>query len=120
MRTQSDVILVNAQQNKPHFIAKSSRVAVRKTLSHYWDNSSVFGIDLVGAVLRQGIFVQKMTKLDWLHSPSLMSIVQRLIVKYHRFVRLAADHPKKTVVPTLDIDLAWVNPLFMASIGIIN
>jgi hypothetical protein len=109
MRTQSDVILVNAQQNKPHFIAKSSRVAVRKTLSHYWDNSSVFGIDLVGAVLRQGIFVQKMTKLDW-----------RLIVKYHRFVRLAADHPKKTVVPTLDIDLAWVNPLFMASIGIIN
>jgi hypothetical protein len=111
MRTQSDIILVNEQQKKPHFIAKSSRIAVRKVLSHYWDNSSVFGIDLVGAVLRQGTFVQKMTKLDWLHSPSLMSTVQRLIVKYHRFVRLAADHPKKTVVPTLDIDLAWVLPL---------
>jgi hypothetical protein len=105
-------MLANAQQHKPFFIAKSSRIAVRKVLSHYWDNSSIFGIDLIGAVLRQGTFVQKMNKLDWLHSPSLMPTVQRLIVKYHRFVRLAADHPQKTVVPTLDIDLAWVNSLF--------
>ncbi|KAH4044073.1 hypothetical protein HBI24_240210 [Parastagonospora nodorum] len=107
MRTQSDVLLVNAQQKKPYFIAKASRIAVRKVLSHYWDNSSVFGIDLVGAVLRQGVFVQKMTKLDWLHSPTLMSTTQRLIVKYHRFVRLAAENPQKIVVPTLDVDLAW-------------
>lgn len=119
MLIQSDVMLVNAQQKKQYFIAKSSRIAVRKVLSHYWDNSSVFGIDLVGAVLRQGTFVQKMAKLDWLHSPSLMSTVQRLIVKYHRFVRLAADYPKKTVVPTLDVDLAWVrlpvSPLALAT-----
>jgi hypothetical protein len=103
-------MLVNSQQQNPSRIAKGSRIAVRKVLSHYWDNSSVFGIDLVGAVLRQGTFVQKMHKLDWLHSPNIMSTVQRLIVKYHRFVRLAAEHPKQTVVPTLDIDLAWVRP----------
>lgn len=109
IRSHEDTLIVNAQQRRPAFIAKSSRVAVRKVLSHYWDNSSVFGIDLVGAVLRQGTFVQKMTKLDWLHSPSVMSTVQRLIVKYHRFVRLAGEYPSKTVVPTLDIDLAWVS-----------
>jgi hypothetical protein len=108
MRSQADVALVNAHQHNPYLVAKSSRIAVRKVLSHYWDNSSVFGIDLVGAVLRQGTFVQKMVKLDWLHSPHVLATVQRLIVKYHRFVRLAADHPYKTVVPTLDVDLAWV------------
>jgi hypothetical protein len=109
LRSHTATILINAQQKRPEFIAKGSRVAVRKVLSHYWDNSSVFGIDLTGAVLRQGTFVQKMTKLDWLHSPNVMSTVPRLIVKYHRFVRLAAENPKKTVVPTLDIDLAWVS-----------
>jgi hypothetical protein len=108
MQSQSDIVLINAEQHKPSFIAKSSRIAVRKVLSHYWDNSSVFGIDLAGAVFRQGTFVQKMTQLDWLHSPNLMSTVQRLIVKYHRFVRLAAAYPGRTVVPTLDVDLAWV------------
>ncbi|KAH8708552.1 hypothetical protein GQ44DRAFT_690888 [Phaeosphaeriaceae sp. PMI808] len=107
MRSSPEIAMINSQQSKPNFIAKSSRIAVRKVLSHYWDNSSVFGIDLVSAVLRQGTFVQKMKKLDWLHSPSVMSTVQRLIVKYHRFVRLAAENPGKTVVPTLDIDLAW-------------
>lgn len=108
MRSHKDIMFVNSQQKNPTFIAKGSRIAVRKVLSHYWDNSSVFGIDLVGAVLRQGTFVQKMVKLDWLHSPNLMTTVQRLIVKYHRFVRLSAENPGRTVVPTLDVDLAWV------------
>jgi hypothetical protein len=108
MKKPSEVALVNSEQKRPSLIAKGSLIAVRKVLSHYWDNSSVFGIDLVGAVLRQGTFVQKMHKLDWLHSPNVMSTVQRLIVKYHRFIRLAAEYRKQTVVPTLDIDLAWV------------
>lgn len=104
-----DVALVNAAQFQPTFLALDSKISVRRLLSHYWDNSSVFGIDLVGAVLRQGTFVQKMRKLDWLHSPSLMSTTQRLIIKYHRYVRIAAEAVKKSVVPTLDIDLGWVS-----------
>jgi hypothetical protein len=103
-----DLLIVNSLQHKPTFLAKNSKIAVRKMLSHYWDNSSVFGIDLVGAVLRQGTFVHKMKKLDWLHSPALFATTKRLIVKYHRFVRIAGDCPKTSVVPTLDIDLAWV------------
>jgi hypothetical protein len=105
------IAIVNAQQKKPEFVAKMSRIAVRKVLSHYWDNSSIHGIDLIGAVLRQGTFVQKMVKLDWLRSPGHMKTVQRCIVKYHRFVRLAADNAGRMVVPTLDVDLAWVSTL---------
>jgi hypothetical protein len=108
LHARGELEIINSEQKVPGFVAKPSKIAVRKVLSHYWDNSSYFGIDLVGAVLRQGSFVQKMRKLDWLHSPSVITIVPRLIVKYHRFVRLAADNPQKTVVPTLDVDLAWV------------
>lgn len=109
MANRHDLMLANVDQNRPEFLAKTSKIAVRKVLSHYWENSSVFGIDLVGAVLRQGSFVQKMKKIDWLHSPNVISTMQRLIVKYHRFVRLAADFPKQSIVPTLDVDLAWVS-----------
>lgn len=109
MKSNNETTIINSDQKKPEFVAKSSRIAVRKVLSHYWDNSSVFGLDLVGAVLRQGSFIQKMVKLDWLRSPGVMQTTQRLIVKYHRFVRLAAENPGKMVVPTLDVDLAWVS-----------
>lgn len=109
MASPSRVKLVNSEQYKTDFVAKESKIAVRKMLSHYWDNSSPFGLDLVGAVIRQGSFVLKMRRIDWLHSPSVMTTMQRLIVKYHRFVRIIADNPKKVAVPTLDVDLAWVS-----------
>ncbi|KAH9873347.1 hypothetical protein J1614_005745 [Plenodomus biglobosus] len=102
-----DLLYINACQYKSEFVAKGSRIAVRQLMSRYWENSSDFGIDLVGAVLRQGTFVQKMVKIDWLHSPNVMATTQRLIVKYHRFVLLSAGSPKCIVVPTLDVDLAW-------------
>ncbi|KAF2789775.1 hypothetical protein K505DRAFT_340982 [Melanomma pulvis-pyrius CBS 109.77] len=99
--------IVNSDQYKPDLVAKDSKIAVRKMLAQYWDNSSPFGLDLVGAVLRQGTFVLKMRRIDWLHSPAAMTTMQRLIVKYHRFIRIIADNPKKIAVPTLDVDLAW-------------
>ena len=108
MRSSWSVKTVNSAQYKPELIAKESKTAVRKMLSHYWDNASPFGIDLVGAVLRQGTFVLKMRKIDWLHSPAAMVTMQRLIVKYHRFIRIIADNPRMIAVPTLDVDLAWV------------
>ncbi|KAI8936668.1 hypothetical protein NX059_007065 [Plenodomus lindquistii] len=107
MKSPWDLRYINACQHNPEFLAKDSRIAVRRLMSRYWENSSDFGIDLVGAVLRQGTFVQKMAKIDWLHSPSVMTTMQRLIVKYHRFVLLAAESKETVVVPTLDVDLAW-------------
>lgn len=88
-------------------ITRGERTAVRKMMSCYWDNSSIFSMDLVGAVLRQGVFIGKMHDIDWLHSPALHSTVERLLLKYTRFFQIMAKYPKHVAVPTLDIDLAW-------------
>jgi len=84
-----------------------SRVCVRKMMSRYWDNFSPFALDLCAAVMRQGIFAEKMAKLDWLHSPTARATMDRLLIKYDRFITLMAENPKHVAVPTLDIDLAW-------------
>jgi len=107
------------------------RRGIRRMMARYWNNSSPFALDLVGAVVRQGGFIEKMHNIDWLHSPALPNTMQRLIVKwvalhlsrhfvtsftdtphqhrYTRFIRLmkegVLDH--RMAVPTLDVDLAW-------------
>ncbi|KAM0818606.1 hypothetical protein AB5N19_04418 [Seiridium cardinale] len=89
---------------KPDTIARQQ---IRKMMSRYWDNASPFGIDLVGAVQRQGIFTQKMYKIDWLHSPEADKTIERLLLKYDRFFQIMKANPDQVVVPTLDIDLVW-------------
>ena len=86
---------------------KEERIAIRRMMSAYWDNSSLFSMDLIGAVVRQGTFVQKMHDIDWLHSPALRSTMERLILKYERFFHIMATHSDHVAVPTLDVDLAW-------------
>ncbi|KAI4728109.1 hypothetical protein E4T49_04006 [Aureobasidium sp. EXF-10728] len=81
-------------------------LALRRMMSRYWENSSVFAIDLVGAVIRQGDFVEKMHNIDWLHSPALSNTIPRLIRKYSRFIAIISRY-SKMAVPTLDVDLAW-------------
>jgi hypothetical protein len=84
-----------------------SRIAIRKMMSRYWQNCSMFAVELCGAVMRQGIFVEKMCKLDWLHSPSARATMVRLLHKYVRFIEIMRKRPNQIVVPTLDVDLAW-------------
>ena len=88
-------------------LTTKQRVAVRKVMSNYWDNSSPFSINLVGAVIRQGTFIEKMHSIDWIHSPAVASTMNRLIQKYARFFEILASYPKRMAVPTLDVDLAW-------------
>ncbi len=88
-------------------IPAESRIAVRKMMSRYWENFSPLALDLCGAVMRQGVFVEKMCKLDWLHSPSARDTTTRLLVKYHRFMDIMKANPSQVAVPTLDVDLAW-------------
>lgn len=82
-------------------------MAVHRMMSRYRDNSSPFALDLVGAVLRQGAFVQKMDDIDWLHSPTVMQTMAQLIEKYTVFMSIMASYRLGTAVPTLDVDLAW-------------
>ncbi|KAF3941605.1 hypothetical protein ABW19_dt0208588 [Dactylella cylindrospora] len=84
------------------------KVTVRRMMAAYWDNPWPQSINLVGAVLRQGTFVAKMVQnMDWYHSPSIRSTMERCCLRYNRFLSLMRSRPKKTLVPTLDIDLAW-------------
>lgn len=91
------------------FPSVASRIAVRKMMSRYWENFSPFALDLAGAVMRQGRFVEKMCQLDWLHSPSARGTMSRLIAKYGRFfdIMVKGQGLKRVAVPTLDVDLAW-------------
>ncbi|GAB7355284.1 hypothetical protein MBLNU459_g5824t1 [Dothideomycetes sp. NU459] len=103
----SDKQLVKAARESPAYrLLRHERIAVRRMMSRYWENSSPFSLDLVGAVIRQGSFIEKMHGIDWLHSPALPSTMSRLILKYVRFVNIMKQQDKMAV-PTLDVDLAW-------------
>lgn len=88
-------------------VGRASKLSIRKMMGHYWENFSPFALDLAGAVVRQGIFIEKMYKIDWLHSPSATDTMKRLLLKYARFFTIMQKNPTKMAVPTLDIDLAW-------------
>ena len=84
------------------------RIALRRMMSCYWENSSPFSIDLVGAVIRQGTFIEKMHRLDWIHSPAARFTMQRALIKYDRYLSIVPKGKgSKIAVPTLDVDLAW-------------
>lgn len=70
------------------------------------------GIDLVGAIIRQGSFIEKMVGLGWTrpgrfdYSKDSAPLV-RCIARYHAFLDLMNQNSGLFLVPTLDIDLAW-------------
>ncbi|RXW12207.1 hypothetical protein EST38_g13647 [Candolleomyces aberdarensis] len=71
--------------------------------------SMIYSVELVGAVLRQGSFVQKMAHLDWT-KPGFFDRSEDEIVLQHaiaRFLDLMSSSPASFFVPTLDIDLVW-------------
>lgn len=88
-------------------LGPEEKITFRRMMSRYWDNFTPFALDLTGAVIRQGVFVRKMDKIDWLHSPAVMATMNRLIEKYHVFLRIMVTSPFTMAVPTLDVDLAW-------------
>lgn len=66
------------------------------------------GEDLVGCVLRQERFVEKMNKIDWLHSLVIYKSLAESALRYTRFFEMITDPTIKLIlVPTLDIDLMW-------------
>lgn len=109
IKDETNIRKVNEHNDKlpKSRLVMSDKVAIRKMMSKYWDNASIFSMELGGAVMRQGLFVDKMQKLDWLHSPAAGDTMKRLLVKYGRFIELMDKHPRNVVVPTLDVDLGW-------------
>lgn len=73
------------------------------------ENGIEVGEDLVGCVLRQERFLEKINKMDWLHSPLIHESLLESLIRYKRFfLMLTADRYRLNIlVPTLDIDLLW-------------
>lgn len=101
-----EMVRVRGSRLVTHGMAERQRVSIRRMLASYWGNSSPFGLDLVGAVLRQGVFVRKMDELDWLHAPTCSATLARAAKKYAVFLDIVA-HGERMAVPTLDVDLVW-------------
>ncbi|KIP02262.1 hypothetical protein PHLGIDRAFT_112238, partial [Phlebiopsis gigantea 11061_1 CR5-6] len=90
----------------PAFSGSERRSA--RILSAYFDDRP-FSVELVGATIRQGSFVDEMQSLSW-NDPSRMegdALLQHAIARYHAFLDLTASTLSSFFVPTLDIDLAW-------------
>ncbi|KZV73874.1 hypothetical protein PENSPDRAFT_251450 [Peniophora sp. CONT] len=77
-----------------------------------YNDQRPFSVELVGAVLRQGSFVTKMSDLGWT-APGCFDAIEderalhHASARYHAFLDLMASSPDAFFVPTLDIDLAW-------------
>ncbi|KIK96103.1 hypothetical protein PAXRUDRAFT_826337 [Paxillus rubicundulus Ve08.2h10] len=92
---------------------------VSRILSAYTDGS-LFSIDLVGAVLRQCFFTQKMDEIGWIKPGAFsegdkIEILEQSVVRYHAFLDLMTAHSSFMPVPTLDIDLVWHTHQLMAN-----
>ncbi|KAJ5922114.1 hypothetical protein N7516_009817 [Penicillium verrucosum] len=101
MRRVNKTMLASGNSNMPE------RISLRNMLSRYWDNSSPFAIDLIGAVIRQGTFVDKMDNIGWIRSPNVRSTMTHFISKYGVFFQIMTKNKGHAVVPTLDVDLIW-------------
>ncbi|CAI7578465.1 unnamed protein product [Penicillium glandicola] len=101
MRRVNKTVMASGNSSMP------DRISLRNMLSRYWDNSSPFAIDLIGAVIRQGTFVDKMDNIGWIRSRNLRSTMSHFISKYGVFFQIMAKNKGHAVVPTLDVDLIW-------------
>ncbi|CAI5755600.1 unnamed protein product [Candida verbasci] len=70
-------------------------------------NSLEIGEDLVGCILRQERFVEKMNNFNWLHSPFIIEGMNESLNRYKNYFELLTDFNHRMLVPTLDIDLIW-------------
>ncbi|GBE89582.1 hypothetical protein SCP_1602450 [Sparassis crispa] len=90
-----------------------------RIFSAYTDDRP-FSIDLVGAVVRQGSFIDKMYAFGWTEPGYFDDKEDELVLvhataRYHAFLDLMSSSPMSFFVPTLDIDLVWHSHQLMGS-----
>ncbi|KAF9814832.1 hypothetical protein IEO21_04884 [Rhodonia placenta] len=92
---------------------------VKRIMTAYTDDRP-FSVELVGAVIRQCSFIDKMHNFGWT-APSFLDnqqdeiVLVNAVTRYHAFLDLMATSPALLLVPTLDIDLAWHSHQLTAS-----
>ncbi|KAF9465390.1 hypothetical protein BDZ94DRAFT_1160104 [Collybia nuda] len=107
------------------YLPERDQALFLRILNAYSDDR-MFSVELTGAVLRQGTFIEKMQKLGWVglsNNQEKETALQHAVARYHaylsfscspRFLDLMASSPTKFFVPTLDIDLVWHTHQLMA------
>jgi Glycine-rich domain-containing protein-like len=88
-------------------IPPALKTAARQMTAVYDRNFSPFAMDLVGAVIRQGVFIEKMRYFDWIHSPATEHTASCAVERYSGFFQVMQKNTSKTAVPTFDVDLVW-------------
>ncbi|PCH43724.1 hypothetical protein WOLCODRAFT_75486 [Wolfiporia cocos MD-104 SS10] len=116
------------QQRLGHSIQNVARICIglkaeamprlNRTLSAYTDGRP-FSVDLVGAVIRQGSFIDKMYEFGWTDPTFFQDedetiVLEHVIARYHAFLDLISTSGTLLYVPTLDIDLVWHTHQLMA------
>ena len=85
--------------------ALKMRTDARNQIAALRENLSFLSMDLVKGMYRQLAFVNKVcNNFDYWNSREVLELS---IERYEKFVHLMKVHPRKTLVPTMDIDLVW-------------
>ncbi|KAF8603071.1 hypothetical protein BDV93DRAFT_178907 [Ceratobasidium sp. AG-I] len=84
---------------------------VTRILSYYRSPNYPFSIELCGAILRQGYFIDKMVNMGWAEPHTFdddpLTLI-RCISRYNAWLDVMSQLAQKMLVPTLAIqDLAW-------------
>ncbi|EPQ58876.1 hypothetical protein GLOTRDRAFT_90647 [Gloeophyllum trabeum ATCC 11539] len=110
-RKRARAIQEKAGNSFAGFEALTSGASPPRIMNAYADDH-IFSVELVGAVLRQESFIDKMVNLGWT-DPTYFEAredeiaLHHAAARYHAFLDLMATPPFEYYVPTLDIDLAW-------------
>ncbi|KAJ5090141.1 hypothetical protein N7532_008825 [Penicillium argentinense] len=107
LKDRSLIRRVNKSTLVPRNSNNSERISLRNMLSRYWENPSPFAINLIGAVIRQGTFLEKMDQIGWIRLSTVRSTMDHFIKKYGVFFQIISKNKGHAVVPTLDVDLIW-------------
>ncbi|KAF6750970.1 hypothetical protein DFP72DRAFT_1172599 [Ephemerocybe angulata] len=105
-------LLVEGEWSVAGMRAKMGRHTLLGRIMSAHSTSMLYSVELVGAVLRQGSFVEKMVGLGWTR-PGYFDkeddelALRHAIARYHAFMDLMSSSPASFFVPTLDVDLAW-------------
>ena len=105
----------NMLRERSEFQGMCSPIRVLRTHTHLYrsrrtciaySDPGLAGVELVGAVLRQGSFIEKMVGMGWavggrVDTVEWQAAFVRCIARYHGFLWLMSGHPGRLFVPTL-------------------
>ncbi|KAG8735955.1 hypothetical protein FRC10_009959 [Ceratobasidium sp. 414] len=93
---------------KAGLATRGGQQQVTRILSYYRSSNYPFSIELCGAILRQGSFIDKMVNFGWTEPRTFddeSMIPVRCITRYNAWLDVMSQLTKQMLVPTLD--LAW-------------